>query len=294
MKKVLLSALMVLTSVCVNAQKALVVIAHGAPSNAWNAPVLALENQVKDELKARGINDFDYVRVALMEFSEPSMSTVFADCEKQGVKQVFALPLFITSSSHSEQDVPNILGLKFNPNTVKDLKEEGAKFVDTDMKVTVGPTLSYGDVIPEIIAERVKEMSKDAKNETFVILAHGDADYVPMWNDLLKRAAEKTEETTGIKFGGSQLIGMGNFIYTDAEATLIKAGKDKKRVLAQGIYLQSGLKGMADFAAKADDQKEVIKKLPKGTEYVFGAKGMLPDSRISKWIVDRAAEWIKK
>ena len=87
------------------AKTGLVVIAHGHVLESWRKPVLALEQTLKTRLAERGINDFDYVRIAMMEYTEPSVASVINDCEKQGIDTVFALPLFIAPSSHSEDDL---------------------------------------------------------------------------------------------------------------------------------------------------------------------------------------------
>ena len=104
-KTVLFILALIMVSIHLNAKTALVVIAHGAPSPQWNKPVLDLENR----LHSIDIPGICYKRVALMEFSQPNISSVIKDCEKQGIDTVFALPLFIAPSSHSEDDIPNIL-----------------------------------------------------------------------------------------------------------------------------------------------------------------------------------------
>lgn len=67
------------------AKTGLVVIAHGHVLESWRKPVLALEQTLKTRLAERGINDFDYVRIAMMEYTEPSVASVINDCEKQGM-----------------------------------------------------------------------------------------------------------------------------------------------------------------------------------------------------------------
>ena len=45
--------------------------------------------------------------------------------EAEGVDRIFAMPVFISPSSHTKGDLPNILGHKYNPATLHDLIEEG-------------------------------------------------------------------------------------------------------------------------------------------------------------------------
>lgn len=276
----------------VDAQKALVIIAHGAPGKQWNEPVLNLENDVRSLLKEKGIGDFNYVRVALMEFSEPTVASVIKDCESRGIRQIYVVPLFIAPSSHSEQDVPNILGLKYNSSTIGALKEEKTSIVHTSIQMTEGPTLSYGDVIKDIIADRVKAMSKRGKGETFVLIAHGDPDYLPMWNDLLEQTGNVVAARIGVKFSGYTYVGMGQHFYHDFLPLAKKVSKIAKRVVVQGIYLSNGLNGMTTFSLKDATQKKYAREFPKNVTFLYSDKGLLPDNRITEWIVDRASEWI--
>ena len=143
MKKLSLLLTMAVCTLHVSAKTALVVIAHGAPSPQWNKPVLDLERKL-NEISIKGI---DYKRVALMEFSQPNIPSVVRDCEKEGVDTIFALPLFIAPSSHSEDDIPNLLGLKYDPNVREDLINEETEFVKSNIKFIVGPTLMSSDII---------------------------------------------------------------------------------------------------------------------------------------------------
>lgn len=293
--KKLLSVLFVIflfTMISAKAQNALVVVAHGAPGKQWNEPVLNLENEVKNKLKEKNINGFTLVRVALMEFSEPTVDSIMKDCESQHIRNVYVIPLFIAPSSHSEQDVPNILGLKYNPDVILALKEEGTSLVNTDMHITVGPTLSYCSVIKNIITDRIKAMSKNKNEESFILLAHGDPEYLSYWNNLMKTTGNAVAASTEINFAGYAFVGMGQNFYQDFLPIATKAAKGHKRVIVQGVYLSNGLNGIKSYALKDTKQKSYSEQIPKDADFLYGENGLLPDSRISDWIADRASEWI--
>src|SRR5574344_1459227 len=255
MKKncLLLGCIFFMLTLSISAQNALVIIAHGAPSNEWNIPVVNLEVQVKEALAAKGIKDFSYVRVALMEFSEPSVATVVHDCEKRGIKKVFAVPLFIAPSYDSEQDI-----------------------------------------LSDILSDKIASLSKNKANENFILVAHGDAEYLPMWKELLKKVSADIQKKTGLGCSGYGFIGRGQHFYEDVADVLQKAGKDKKTVIVQGVYLSSGIKNIADYAAKQVSQKKYMDRLPKKVNYIYSSESLLPDNRISSWIVDRAVEWLSR
>ena len=282
-------ALLISTGAC--AKSAVVVIAHGHVMESWRKPVLALEQTVKDRLAERGITDFDYVRVAMMEYTEPSVASVLKDCEKEGIDTVFALPLFIAPSSHSEEDLPNILGLKFTPSVREALKEEGTEFVHTNMKIVLGPTMYSTDILEKIMYERVMAMSKTPADEAVVILAHGDPERIGFWNELLQRTADYIKENSSITYTDGELVAMGMYMADDLEKILENAAAQKKRILVQGVYLTSNVKSMAHRIGMLEKQKSLEEK---GVEIVYGDQGILPSSIavLTDWIIDRALEWV--
>jgi sirohydrochlorin ferrochelatase len=280
MKKLSLLLAMAVCTLHVSAKTALVVIAHGAPSPQWNKPVLDLERKL-NEISIKGI---DYKRVALMEFSQPNIPSVVRDCEKEGVDTIFALPLFIAPSSHSEDDIPNLLGLKYDPNVREDLINEEAEFVKSNIKFIVGPTLMSSDIIEKTMCERIKEMSVNENEEGVLILAHGDPERIGYWTSLLKRTGDYVKQHTKINYIDTELIGMGQAFASDVTPLIKKAKENKKRVLVQGIYLMSSV---ADMAKRTGLMKDG------DTNVVFSKYGILPKSEneVLDWIVATTQNW---
>lgn len=277
MKQFLLLAASAILSLNLSAKSALVVIAHGSPSQNWNKAVLALEDSL-DNIDIPGIS---YKRVALMEFSRPDIADVMKDCEKNGVDTVFALPLFISPSGHSEDDIPNILGLKYTPSVRMELKEEGTRMVSTDMHIITGPTLMESGVIEKSMVRRVKSLSSGQGNEEVILLAHGDPDRKGFWETILSNCSEslKAEGFTNVCY---QLVGMGQNIKNDIAPLLREAGDAGRRVIVQGIYLVSTANAMARQAGI--DDKNIV----------FGSEGILPlsSSEVLDWIVSTTEQWI--
>jgi|WetSurMetagenome_2_1015567.scaffolds.fasta_scaffold07772_3 cobalamin biosynthesis Co2+ chelatase CbiK len=276
------------------AKNALVIIVHGSPSPQWNELAMNIETGVRNTLESRHITNFDYVKVAMMEFAKPNISTVIKDCEKRGTTHIFAIPLFIAPSSHSEEDIPNILGLKYNPQVIKRLNTEGTQLVHTKIPVTVGPTLYYCTAISDIITDRVKSLSTGSTNESLVLVAHGDPEYQTCWDSLMKETGKVVSERTGIKFSGFTFVEMGQHFYKYLYPVLQTASKDSKHIIVQGIYLSEGIKQIAEYAEKNDSNKEKH-VLPDSVKVDYSPYGLLPDTKnhIADWIVATAEEWTK-
>lgn len=292
MKKIVFALLMMVSMTSV-AKTALVVIAHGSPMASWRKPVLALESKVDSIVKQEGIQDISYVRMAMMEYTEPTVASVIKDCEAQGVDTIFALPLFIAPSSHSEEDLPNILNLKFTPDVRAELAEEGTELVKTNARVILGPTLYSTDFIEKVMFNNVKRMSKDPKNEALLLLAHGDPERIGFWQVLLYQTCEYIKKNLGITYADGELIAMGTGMDKEVLPMLEKAAKDKKRVLVQGIYLTSNIASMAKRNNMEEKQAKLVKD--KKVEIVYSNEGILPNAteEVAGWIVERAKEYLK-
>ncbi len=293
MKKILFSILFLCAAVSVaEAKNALVVIAHGSPMESWRKPVLELETSVRNQIKAAKLKGIDYVRVALMEYTEPSVASVVKDCEAQGVDSIFALPLFIAPSGHTEEDLPNILGWKYNPYVREELAEEKTEMVKSKLPIVLGPTFYYSYVLEKVMAQRVKSFSKDAANEAVIFLAHGDEERIGFWKSLLGNVSKYVKENCGVTYVDGELIEMGHNFGNELMPLLEKAAQTKKRIFVQGIYLTSDVKRMADRHKMQERQADLVKA--RGVEIVYSNEGILPASSdlVTNWVVEQTAQWL--
>jgi len=270
----------------------LLIIAHGSPSQQWNAPVLELMDQVKYVLNERGENPFSDVRVAFAEFAQPSIDSVIRDFERNGIQKVYALPIFVALSAHTLFDVPAILGLYNDPEVVQQLEKEGITIVQTNMHITLGPTLSKGDVFDEVMLDRVRELSTAPDSEGVVILAHGSNQFKPIWCTLLRRISSYISAKTGICYVDFAFVEMGQSLITEGAPVILHMAKKTKRTIVVGLYLSSGISDMAkNVSLSIGLMKVESKKLFAGKNIVFASRGLLPDQRIVKWIANTAMEW---
>lgn len=293
MKKILFSILFLCATVSVaEAKNALVVIAHGSPMESWRKPVLELETSVRNQIKAAKLKGIDYVRVALMEYTEPSVASVVKDCEAQGVDSIFALPLFIAPSGHTEEDLPNILGWKYNPYVREELAEEKTEMVKSKLPIVLGPTFYYSYVLEKVMAQRVKSFSKNAANEAVIFLAHGDEERIGFWKSLLGNVSKYVKENCGVTYVDGELIEMGHNFGNELMPLLEKAAQTKKRIFVQGIYLTSDVKRMADRHKMQERQAGLVKA--RGVEIVYSNEGILPASSdlVTNWVVEQTAQWL--
>ncbi len=295
MKKIII-ILLVLMSINSFAQEklGLLIIAHGSPVEQWNQPVLDIKNQVKELLKTRNVTDFNEVQVALMEFVEPSIANAVKDMESKGVTRIFVLPLFIAPSGHTIYDIPTILGLYYDEKEASELEKEKTKIVRTNVKITIGPLLNYGNVIKDILLDKVKQISENPQEEALIILAHGDENFIKIWENLIDETGNYILGQTGIEYFDKAFVEVGQSFATNAVNPILKASKKKNKVIVIGMYLSMGIKNMANSSGYLMMKRTIeTSKIFEGKNIYFAEDGLLPDKRIVKWIVDRSVQWLK-
>ena len=293
LRKKLLALTFILTIVgSMQAKNALIVIAHGSPMPSWRKPVLDLEPIVRQKLATHPVKGIDYMRVALMEYTEPSIANVVKDCLKQGADTIFALPLFIAPSSHTEEDLPNILGMKYNRYVREELAEENTEMVQTNVPIVMGPTFYYSYVLEKSMLQRIKAMSKDEANEAVVFLAHGDPERIGFWNMMLEHVQKYIKDNSKITYTDARQIEMGHDFANELLPMLKRASQHKKRILVQGIYLTSDVKRMADRHHMREKQAELTQK---GVDIVYGDEGILPASQdlVADWVIEETTHWLQ-
>ena len=232
------------------------------------------------------------MRVALMEYTEPSIANVVKDCLEQGADTIFALPLFIAPSSHTEEDLPNILGMKYNRYVREELAEENTEMVHTNVPIVMGPTFYYSYVLEKTMLQRIKAMSKDEANEAVVFLAHGDPERIGFWNMMLEHVQKYIKDNSKITYTDARQIEMGHDFANELLPMLKRASQHKKHILVQGIYLTSDVKRMADRHHMQEKQAELTQK---GVEIVYGDEGILPASQdlVADWVIEETTHWLQ-
>ena len=267
----------------------LLVIAHGSPSKPWNQRVLDQEQKV---IAGLGENSpYSAVKVVFMEFAEPNIADGIEALQDAGCGRIVAVPLLIAPSSHSHWDIPALLGIYSDPAIEKALREEGLRLVRPKVPVTLTTTLAQSDVIEQIMLKRVRQLSKDPKNEAVVLLAHGSEAIPPSWDRFLKQTVTYVCGQSGISYGDWATVAVGQE-YSRGIAAIQAAGERRDRVIVVGAYLSLGVKRLHDrWEARMQQQGGTMHGTGnpfEGLNVAFSEQGLLPDEMVTQWIVDTA------
>ena len=180
-----------------NKKIGVLLVNHGSHSETWRNALLALEDSVRQQILSN--KDITGIKTAFMEYTEPSIATRLKEFDKENYTDVIIVPVFLTVSSHSFDDIPTIIGQKDDKLSAELLKIEKIERYTPKAKVHITPLLDFTDVLQKNVVNRVKELIKDKENEALVMIAYGDKTYNKEWSALLDTVGNYVEKTTGIE-----------------------------------------------------------------------------------------------
>jgi CbiX len=261
---------------------------HGSRSETWRNALLDLEKKVKDSILLDG--SVSGVKTAFMEYTEPSIATRLKEFDSAQFTDVIIVPVFLTVSSHSFDDIPTLIGQKDDPKSIELFKIEKMERYTPEAKVHIAPLLDFTDILKKNVLNRVKELSIDPNEEGLVLIAYGDKTYNTEWSGLMKDVAGYVQQNTGIKeysFGWC-----GHIAHYSPDSTTLPINdvlKKKKAAVVVPVLV-------------AFDEMFQVKIIGGGIEKVTGSKdrvkykpdAILPDKNVEKWLIQTSREFTNR
>lgn len=274
----------------INGQKKIgvLLVNHGSRSETWRKALMDLNESVKDRILSN--NKIQDVKTAHMEYTEPSIATRLKEFDAAGFTDIIIVPVFLTVSPHTFDDIPTIIGMKEDPQSKEHLKIEKIECYKPKAKTHLTPNLDFSDILKKNILKRTLAMSKDTANEGLVLIGYGDETYDKEWGELFDEVAEFVKEESGID---SHSYGWcGHIVDYDPEKTseaIYKVLKEKEKAIVIPVLV-------------AHDETFQIKIIGGGIERVKNSKdkvlykpdAILPDANVEKWIIDITTEYLNK
>ncbi len=172
-------------------------VSHGSRSARWREMLLDVEASVRGPLLA--LEGVESVASAFMEYSEPSIATRLRGFDEAGCRDVVVVPLLLTVSGHSFDDIPVICGQKEDAVTLATLRTAGVRVYRPRAGVHMAPLLDFGDLLETNVLRRVRAISRDPAAESVVLVAYGDVDYDPEWQALVSRLGSVLRRDVGMR-----------------------------------------------------------------------------------------------
>lgn len=259
----------------------LLIIAHGAPMEQWNKPVLEFGAQVADDALKTG--RFAAVRTAMLEFAQPDVPAMVAELEAEGCTRIVAVPLFIAPSDHTFYDVPAVLGIYTSPSILATLAEEGAKAARPKVPILLTATLAEGDTLETYVVDEVKRLSENPGEEAVVLVAHGDRNHHRPIDRMMKRLVTAACGTAGIADGDYAFIEIGQSYLSEGVGAIRDALERKPRVIVVGVYVSSSAESIHRRMTAGDRENPL-----EGAAVVFSDRGAISHPATRRHVLQTA------
>lgn len=175
----------------------ILIVSHGSRSARWREMVTDVEERTRERVLASP--HVATVRSAFMEYTEPSIATQLEALDREGHTDIVLVPLLLTVSGHSFDDIPVIAGQREDAVTSQRLAAEGIRRYRPRARVHFAPLLDFAGILRTNVERRVAALRGDASRDGVVLVAYGDHEYDTEWTRLLDELGGHLRETLGIE-----------------------------------------------------------------------------------------------
>jgi len=263
-------------------------INHGSRSETWRNGLLQLESHVAPTiLKNPSVKG---VTTAFMEYTEPSIATRLKEFDREGFTDVILVPIFLTVSPHTFDDIPTIAGMKEDPHSVQQLKIEKIERYTPKAKTHLTPPLDFTDMLQKNLLRRVTALSHNPANEGLVLIGYGDETYDKEWVELFDKAADFVKQRTGIAEYSYGWCGhIANYKPEETTAAINTVLNKKRTALVIPVLVAHDemfqIKIIGDGIAKVSNHADRV---------VYKPDAILPDPDVERWVINITDEYVKK
>lgn len=263
----------------------LLLVNHGSHSETWRKALLDLETRVRDMILAGGM--IRGIRTAHMEYTEPSIATQMKAFDREGSTDVIVVPIFLTVSPHSADDIPTILGQKDDAEVIAALRAENIECYTPTARTHLAPLLDFSNVLQKNVLRRCQELSQQPEKEGLVLIGYGDETYDKEWGELFDNVAEHVKQNVGISehsYGWCGHLVRYNPEETTKAINTVLQKKDVALVLPvlvaydemfQKNIIGRGIEKVAGYEEKV----------------LYRADAILPDADIDAWVIRISNEY---
>lgn len=261
---------------------------HGSRSATWRQALLDLETTVRPailtNLAVQGL------KTAFMEYTEPSIATRLKEFDAEGFTDIVIVPVFLTVSSHTFDDIPTIIGKKTDPQSLETMKLEKIERYQPRANTVIAPNLDFTDVLKTNVLRRVRALSTNPAEEGLVLIAYGDTTYEREWAALFDAVGDHVKQSTGI---GVHTYGWcGHIVHYNPKKTteaIEKVLQTKPRAIVVPVLVAHDetfqIKIIGGGIAKVPEHQ---------TRVVYRPDAILPDPSVEQWVIAISRELVAK
>ena len=203
--------------------------------------------------------------------------------ERGGASRIVVVPLLVSSASDVMRQLQYLLGLRDRGPW-----EAHAKPVKLRARLVMTPPLDDDPVVIDVLVARALELSKSARGESVLVVAHGpvsDEDSA-RWLSVMERVAKRVQA-------------IGHFravIPVTLRDDAPKRVQDDAAQHLRELVREQGEQGRVVVVPLLLSNGGIEEKIPqrlKWLSYVYKGQALLPDPKLAQWIAHRVEAALK-
>ncbi|HMP76253.1 MAG TPA: CbiX/SirB N-terminal domain-containing protein [Kiritimatiellia bacterium] len=259
-------------------------VSHGSRSPTWRQMLLAVEDDVRETLLAMpGVAG---VRSAFMENAEPSIADQLKAFDRDGVNRVVIVPLLLTISNHTFDDIPTICGLKSDPACMAALEQEQIERYVPRAQVVLTPLLDYPRMVRINIARRVRLLQQgaapaDPRRDGLVLVGYGSAEFDNPWESFFSELSDFAVRELGLATAAHAWC--GHIVHYAMEPTVsaiqrVLANADRALVLPLLVAFDEMFQLRIIGGA--------VEQVAVPGHVLYRADAILPEPEVARWVIE--------
>lgn len=249
----------------------ILVVSHGSREESW---VKLIDEAVR---QASGSITVPVVSAFLEIVGGRLIQDGIDELEKQGVTDMFVLPLFVSSGSTHVDEIGQAFGLAPLTDFAGDLG-----LFRVEANVHYGSPIDDDEDIAEMLHSHIKELSARPDREAVLLIGHGSKEPVfhERWQAGLSALAERVRA-----LGGFAKADYAMLLPDQAAGKLaaLQQQEDVDDVIVVPLFLSQGY-----FTNK------VIPARLEGLNYRYNGRAMLPHPAIERWLHRQMDGWLSR
>jgi sirohydrochlorin cobaltochelatase len=237
----------------------ILVIAHGSKNKQWVEYIDQAVASIHIHLP---------ITVGFLEMVEGrSIEEGIRRLERQQVKQIIVVPLFVSSGSTHLEEIQYALGLKSYSRIKTDLKR-----IHPRAEIVWSTAMDDQQYMKDILRQRVQDLLTDPSNEALLLVGHGSkvAGFQHIWEHTLQNLTQSLKDQCQINEAHYATLLPDN---VTERARLLSY---RKKLIVLPVFLSEGY-----FTTK------VIPTKLTGLTYKYSGETYLPHPLVSQWIEEK-------
>ena len=290
---VLLAVSFALAAPAVVQAQGVLLLAHGGRDD-WNREVLDLASQVDSTLP---------VEVAFGMANKRTIRDAVDRLAERNVTEIVAVPLFISSHSSVMRATEYLLGSRDDaPPQLEAFARMGARRaaggsdhdpdfdwttpLEATVPIAVTTALDSHAVVAEILLSRALDVSRQPEEEVVVVVAHGPGSEEDnaLWLEHMNVLVERIRPRT--RFSRIEHL----TVRDDASDPVREQATAELRAVVEGAVQEGRSVLIVPLLLSYGGIETGIRRRLEGLPYRMADQALLPDERLSEWVLMQAAQ----